>query len=120
MPLQRPMRRFGYVMYDYDRLCSWPEFHEPFKPVSTNDREVRNRNHLEMMDSWRKRSGLWLDGARGYWTEGDKSKLVWPYMKEKDLEMKSLALDKWGFPKPVMAQLVGNRHLLRIPAKPWT
>lgn len=119
MPYQRPMRRFGYVMYDYDRLCSWPEFHGPFKPASTYDREVRNRNHREMMDSWRKRSDLWLDGARGYWSDGDKSKLVWPCMEAENLEAKSMRLDKWGFPSTADLEWMKYRNLPRRPARPW-
>lgn len=119
MPLQRPLRHFGYVMYDYDRLCGWPEFHEPFQPASTYDRVVRNRNHREMMDSWRKRSDIWLDGGRGWWSENDKSKLVYPYLEEEKVDPKSMPLDKWGFPDSAMLEKMKYRNLPIRPPKPW-
>ena len=57
MSWQRQLRRFGYVMYDYDRVCSWPEFHEPFNSPYKDDPKVHRCNFERTMDSWKKKGG---------------------------------------------------------------
>ncbi len=106
MPSQCHLRALGYVMYDYDRLCTWPEFYQPFSPPPPKDVESLCRNHQKMTDSWGKRSILWLEGARGWWSEEDKSKLVW---QNRIPRATSVPTDKWGFPKPGVSQIMRNR-----------
>ena len=106
MPPQRQLRQLGYVMYDYDRLSKWPEFQEPFNPSAyEEDPDVKERNYQKMQDSWEKRSQWWQKGARGYWSEEDSSKLVFPYNKPK---VPPIKLDKWGFPPPGVSASVGG------------
>lgn len=100
MSWQRQLRRFGYVMYDYDRLCSWPEFHKPFNSPYKDDPKVRRCNFEGMMDSWKKREEVWLNGGRGWWSEEDTTKLVWPYLEVRKKKVENVRLDKWGFPPP--------------------
>ena len=75
-----PLRTEGYVMIDYDRLLKRYNLKAPFEPVFNRaaDRvEIRNRTEKEVDDSHRRRSEIYDAGGRGYWSEGDESKLIW-------------------------------------------
>ncbi|KAL9122316.1 MAG: hypothetical protein Q9187_001125 [Circinaria calcarea] len=79
-PDQRQLRKNGYVMFDYDRLCRWNLFSESYKPADRYNSEDAALTALrtdQMRKSWDERSKIWLRGGRGWWSENDQSKLVW-------------------------------------------
>ena len=98
-PTQRRLRQYGYVMYDSDRLSSWPEFRKPFDPSAyKEDPGLWKRNLEKMRDSWDKRSEWWQKGAQGYWSEEDSSRLVFPY------EVQRYKVDERGRLQPSMSR----------------
>lgn len=77
--IQKGLRERGYVMWDRARLCDWDIFGKPWE--GSPDRytsEEYNRRFDTMRESWAKRSEIWLRGGRGYWAEGDESRIIWP------------------------------------------
>ena len=83
---QEKLRERGYVMYDFDRLCRWNVFSAPFDLQQAyedwfNRRREKDGLFERMMESWTARSNVWLRGGRGWWRDGDESKLIWVYAK---------------------------------------
>ena len=79
---QRQLRKHGYVMLDYDTLCESKIFAEPFQPSTpTFDTDGRKLRFEQMEKSWDDRSKVWMSGGRGWWSEDDQSKLLWPFRK---------------------------------------
>ena len=74
---QKQLRERGYVMFDYDRLARWEVFDQQFTSTIDRDSSEMKARHKEMHDSWRKRSKVWQNGGRGWWSEDDQSKLIW-------------------------------------------
>ena len=71
-------------MFDHDGLCKWNILSKPFKPADRAKPEERalaalRNDHIE--ESWDARSKIWQQGGRGWWSENDQSKLVWPFRK---------------------------------------
>ena len=83
-PEQEQLRKRGYVMFDYDRLCQWGLFAKPFDAGEAleNWRKLNVQDSDERFEqitrSWAERSKVWLRGGRGWWSEGDESRLAWP------------------------------------------
>lgn len=98
------LRQGGYVMFEFDRLCQWNTFRK-LLPQDDKDAtiEKRNRDYCEMRKSWEQRSKVWQKGGRGYWSEGDQSRLVWPYRSVE--KPKPAAPDVWGMKKPGWAEV---------------
>ncbi|KAH6613667.1 hypothetical protein B0J18DRAFT_460556 [Chaetomium sp. MPI-SDFR-AT-0129] len=83
-PDHAPLRRWGYVMWDLPStifsterllkvvLCG--RKHSLLDRFRDQDPERKRA----MKRSRRERAALYLKGARGYWAEGDLSRLVWP------------------------------------------
>ena len=76
----RELRQCGYVMYDCDRLRNCGILNKPFqaRPVDRERASILSQEKFDNM--WRSfdlRSKLWETGARGWWSEGDESKLTW-------------------------------------------
>ena len=84
---QEQLRERGYVMFDFDRLYRWNIFSTSFDTQAAykdwwkRRRETDNGLYERMIRSWGERSKIWLRGGRGWWSEGDESKLIWPYRK---------------------------------------
>ena len=75
---QSQLRDYGYVMFDYERLCHWGMFNQPFIPPKFEyDYEGHELRYKEMKRSWDQRSKIWQSGGRGWWSEGDESKIIW-------------------------------------------
>ncbi|PNY27592.1 Uncharacterized protein TCAP_02483 [Tolypocladium capitatum] len=72
----------GYVMWDHARLveAEWWERFDPLVAQGTeeaaSDDERQDRD--DMLESFEARSKLWHQGARGYWSPGDASRIIWP------------------------------------------
>ena len=84
---QEQLRERGYVMFDFDRLSRWNVFSAPFDAEEAFDdwykrrREEDDEPYERMTRSWDERSKIWLRGGRGWWSDGDESKLIWIYPK---------------------------------------
>lgn len=79
-PRNSHLRRCGYVMWD-----------APEKPIegglSARLREARRQSLIDLIEvaraedqmrrSWRERAEIYKQGGRGYWSEGDLSRIVW-------------------------------------------
>ena len=73
------LRENAYVMWDNDRLenlglysgacTSSPKWHM-YKMRSRIDVEIMERSFVE-------RTNIWIRGGRGWWAEGDESRIVW-------------------------------------------
>ncbi len=79
------LREFGYVMWDRKRLLE----HDLLSTQWMNPRrrpydpdEYRRRQD-DMSRSFDLRSEIWRRGGRGWWAEGDESKVVWPVKRQK-------------------------------------
>jgi hypothetical protein len=76
-----PFRWRAYVTWDYDRITA-QDLLECGDYQSTH-RVERERQFFGpedepiMKKSWDERSRIWKKGGRGYWSEGDESKIVW-------------------------------------------
>ena len=73
------LRGNAYVMWDNDRLerlglcsetCASPPEEHVYKMRSRTEVEVMERSFVE-------RTNIWIRGGRGWWAEGDESKIVW-------------------------------------------
>lgn len=82
-PDHASLRRWGYVMWDLPATVYSPE---RLREVVLCGREYslldRFRNQdperkRAMKRSRRERAALYRKGARGYWAEGDLSRLIW-------------------------------------------
>lgn len=79
-PAQRKIRKEGYVFNDQVRLIDWDPFQRPFIPMTDcEDSKESKEQRAQMRMSWHARSRIWSSGGRGWWSEDDQSKLVWPY-----------------------------------------
>ncbi|MCJ1399993.1 hypothetical protein MMC11_003196 [Xylographa trunciseda] len=72
----RGLRERGYVMWDSERLQRWGFFRAPWK----RGREVRFdpvEEYEAMLRSFEERPKIYRRGGRGWWREGDESRVVW-------------------------------------------
>lgn len=80
------LRAWGFCLWDHARLTSWGVFN-----MACDDREYKtyhdylSEDHIisyeELSKSWDKRSKIWNQGGRGWWKEGDESRIVWDRFK---------------------------------------
>ncbi|XHF96528.1 hypothetical protein AWENTII_000158 [Aspergillus wentii] len=80
----RELRRWGYVMWDHERLIEGGLFDSPWQEPDDIDYEEIRRREDVMNKSIEKRYLLYAKGAMGWWEEGDESKLVWKGWKLSD------------------------------------
>ncbi|KAH8432975.1 uncharacterized protein LDX57_010610 [Aspergillus melleus] len=74
----RELRRAGYVMWDSSRLETMGLLtQEPFRIPPPLDFIFWGQPPEEVIQSIMKRFRLYLMGARGWWAEGDESRLRW-------------------------------------------
>lgn len=76
-------RRWGYVLWDHARLLDLEPrgdslFLTPWEPAVDPVPRPEGPSEEEREASWRKRSVLYNKGCRGYWAEGDESRVRWP------------------------------------------
>lgn len=76
---RKPLREWGYVMWDRARLENWAIFETPWEgseaSVSANE---ESQSWGEMQASFDQRSKIYLAGGRGWWSLGDESNIIWP------------------------------------------
>lgn len=73
----RKLRRFGYVMWDQQRLQQWGAIGAPFQaPQQDNEDEV-GRRWVSMWPSIQQRRKMYEHGARGWWNGQDGEGIRW-------------------------------------------
>lgn len=75
------LRERAYVFWDSERM-------ERYEMLRVFDRAPADSSHAwdytnktaytEMQKSFDERSRIWQSGGRGYWSEGDESRILWP------------------------------------------
>lgn len=83
-PDHRELRERGYVFFDHGRLSDWNFYAQPLpfpldKMMRLFQEASQRRVQFEeaMYESWSARSKIWKKGGRGWWVEGDESKIRW-------------------------------------------
>ncbi len=69
------LRERAYVFWDGDRLKM--DQTQGFGENPGHRSDYTDREHEEMMESFRERSKIWRKGGTGYWGKGDTSRVVW-------------------------------------------
>lgn len=102
-------RRWGYVLWDHERLCNLAQqgvirLSPPWEPAINRQVELPTPSQQEREASWRMRSSLYARGGRGWWAEGDESRVRWsterpPSRDEQSVEREQ-AMKEWGVYKP--------------------
>ncbi|KAI0000079.1 hypothetical protein F4779DRAFT_635724 [Xylariaceae sp. FL0662B] len=77
---RQDLRQWGYVMWDRSRLDEIGVFQEPWeeREISLEEKHEAIRQHAYMENSWDQRENMSRMGASGWWSWGDRSKVVWP------------------------------------------
>ena len=73
-------RKRAYVLWDLERNLSYG-LSRIFEDLSRDEEsrlEVTEEEREQMERSWSERSKIWVRGGRGYWAEGDLSRIEWP------------------------------------------
>ena len=78
------LRVWGFCWWDMDRLIRWGVFNricddgwmEITSPLRWLPRELTSTAE-QQSKSWKERSRIWDQGGRGWWAEGDESKIIW-------------------------------------------
>ncbi|KAI1213130.1 uncharacterized protein F4807DRAFT_312305 [Annulohypoxylon truncatum] len=80
-----PLRKWGYVMWDRDRLDACGILQDRWQPPVTGrslpDDPPREMDDERWISSWRERSRIHMEGGSGWWDFGDESKIVWARRK---------------------------------------
>ncbi|MCJ1356710.1 MAG: hypothetical protein MMC33_006705 [Icmadophila ericetorum] len=88
-PDQKRIRSRGYVMWDRARLSRrWGKLSNPWRRprLNVNDEIERLKQKVEMRVGFQERSWIFRSGGRGWWSEADKTKVVWPEMYQTQAE----------------------------------
>ncbi|CAK7210543.1 hypothetical protein SBRCBS47491_000819 [Sporothrix bragantina] len=74
------LRDRAYVLWDEDRLKEYNlfKFFTENNPDSELELEDTEEEQLAMLKSFDARSRIWQRNGRGYWSEGDESRIQWP------------------------------------------
>ena len=75
----RASRKIGYVMMDLSRKQDMASFDGPQKSIEwdTFDAENYPQEQAQQERSFRIRSEIFANGGRGWWSEGDTSRVQW-------------------------------------------
>ncbi|TGJ80711.1 hypothetical protein E0Z10_g8051 [Xylaria hypoxylon] len=93
---RRELREWGYVMWDQRRLDKVGIFQGPWEDIVSErdlvleDQEA-GREHAYMQNSWEQRESVSMSGGSGWWSWGDRSKVVY-----KDRGEWALCKRQWG------------------------
>ena len=73
---------WGYCLWDKARLNAWGLFAKGWTAQRAHERaQERSRKVSKQSDRlnklWEERSRIWQLGGKGWWAEGDESKIVW-------------------------------------------
>jgi hypothetical protein len=75
---QKPLREWGYVLWDYARLNKWDIFQRPWETLQTStSADEETQRVAKMQASFARRSKIYMAGGRGWWSLGDESKIIW-------------------------------------------
>lgn len=72
-------RERAYVLWDKDRLQQYNllELFAGALPKSELELEDSEAEHDIMIKSFDERSKIWQKAGRGYWSQGDETRIVW-------------------------------------------
>ena len=71
-------RRWGYVLWDYERLQALSALERPWMPSVERESYLPSAAIMEMQASWLARTAIYWRRGRGYWAKDDESRIVWP------------------------------------------
>lgn len=79
---QADLREWGYCLWDKARLEAWGLFNKPWTAERAYEREQKISSEEislseRLMKSRIERSRIWRLGGKGWWAEGDESKIIW-------------------------------------------
>ena len=78
-------------MWDRSRLNKLDIFQMPWEvPDIPADADGETRRFAEMQASFHERSKAYMAGGRGWWSYGDRSKIIWLYDKKSLWESRDL------------------------------
>lgn len=80
------LRAWGFCLWDHARLIHWGVFnracddrdYKTYDDYLSQDQKI---SHEKLWDSWEERSKVWNQGGRGWWAEGDESRIIWDRFK---------------------------------------
>ncbi|DAA75553.1 TPA_exp: Uncharacterized protein A8136_1627 [Trichophyton benhamiae CBS 112371] len=72
-----PLRERGYVMWDYSRLSNWGLLRVPWQPPPREPPEVARDMREKVLRSHQRRTEIYLEGGRGWWSEEDESRVIY-------------------------------------------
>lgn len=80
------LRAWGFCLWDHARLLSWGVFNKacrdrPLKGYHDYVLTAQKISYEKLSKSREKRSKIWNQGGRGWWEDGDESKIVWDRFK---------------------------------------
>ncbi|KAI1080236.1 hypothetical protein F5B20DRAFT_119647 [Whalleya microplaca] len=70
-------RQWGYALWDSKRLQDLGILERPWKPDAEQMPSTAVENWDKMHASWAARADIYRRGGRGYWAEGDETRIVW-------------------------------------------
>ncbi|GFF87321.1 hypothetical protein IFM53868_05109 [Aspergillus udagawae] len=73
----RELRRFGYVMWDNQRLQLWRALGTPFQAPQQDDGSRAGRRWMAMWPLIERRRRMYEHGARGWWDGEDGEEIRW-------------------------------------------
>ncbi|ROW13217.1 hypothetical protein VPNG_04882 [Cytospora leucostoma] len=71
------LREHAYVLWDWDRVDK-DHLLRLFATLPMDPPHLSEEDYNNMITSFHERSVIWQRGGRGYWSENDLSKVVWP------------------------------------------
>ena len=100
-PDQKEIREAGYIFLDLEMIINHTLFSEPFQSpeapeMTTEECEAMDIQRREEVRSFEIREDLYRRGGRGWWSEGDESKIAWPHgrLTDEDLEKRRREREK--------------------------
>ncbi|KAL2132998.1 hypothetical protein VTI74DRAFT_3036 [Chaetomium olivicolor] len=102
---QKPLRQPDVINYDLHSLlrrCGYVLWDHPPETAPLSDEELQERfteamrqgmlewfsrnvgiKKVNMENSWKERADIYKEGGRGYWSEGDLSRVTWDFSKKR-------------------------------------
>ncbi|KAF2745517.1 hypothetical protein M011DRAFT_488120 [Sporormia fimetaria CBS 119925] len=88
-----PLRQWGYVMWDRQRLANNGIFDSRWERPETSQEDMneRTRRRAEIELSWEQREVIATSGGWGWWSLADHSKIIWPERKSQPAQYRRRA-----------------------------
>ena len=79
-PDMRWLRQNGYIFFDSGRLQAWGILNTPYSTqyqLYAASQSSESHEAMKLQRSFRERSEIFARGGRGWWSEGDQSRIRW-------------------------------------------